>query len=263
MAKLTVRRTTAQRAGAWAVAVIGSLWTFTGVTGAIDDAGEAISDHPIGAIVLLAGIALLVWGYWHTILRLFGVVTTKTMERDLREWLDAEGYTVTKIGDFMYNVVGPKEPKVPLIVGRVEANPTRIEIVASAGFSDDDKAIMSGVPAAVMRGLFVQIHTLAMSASGRVAHIIEGANDPEKFRVVVISYVHDEDFEYRTFFPEVSLVRKTVLGAALIMSNAARTREEEQGSVVAEVIDEIPAEIPASFDQSASSDSSSSPDGSM
>ena len=215
------------RLGGAVLTFIGA-FSFSGIVGTLGDATRAAGDNPLGAISVAVGVAMLVYGFRDAIIGSLGVARPRTIERSVRDWLDAEHYTVTKSAAppdnalFSYTAADAGQRKY--VIAYATNAPVRIEIAAAVRFSTDQAEHMTDASNADWRALMIR---LAGAASGpTLSSKMENIGNGSAFIFYVIASILAHDVDFQAFFEHIHQVRGCVMQAQMIMGDVAATVAE-------------------------------------
>lgn len=129
------------RVGGIILALAGGLpdngWTFIG------QVVNHASSSPVRTILVVVGVALILYSFKDRILNALGIRTVQRLESDVRSWLDAFEYSVKRIprpkAHFEFQVTPEDGP--PFIVGNYLANEHYLLISGGVGFLEEDRAV--------------------------------------------------------------------------------------------------------------------------
>jgi hypothetical protein len=202
----------------------------------LGDVGDWARDNPLPVILGALAVLFLLLAYWDQLLSAVGVRTVSSLQRQMRDWLDTQHYTVQvkpgPDGNNYFSVQAPEDP-INLTIIVVNGPPRRVDVIGGATFGEEHaQAIAPHATPAMMRGFRIELHRIVLGQP-RVSLGIEHADDPVQFRSLFISHLFADDFGLDQFLRAMHTVRMCVSVALLVIGDAALTIIEERGGTSA------------------------------
>ena len=219
---MRIEKSTSAKLGAVVLAVA-TIFAVPGVPRGLGALWDAIERHPLPVVLGVMAAALLIYGYWDSLLRLFRIYTPTSLNRSMRKWLDVQKYPVNPLQDppdFLFEAKDKEPPFTAYTFKRREHVPWGVEIMAGLGTSQEHAAAIATADLAVVHHLRVQILQGAANLGLDVALVGDPAVSGQPF-VFGISVLPAARFSHKTFFEAIHSVRLFIALITVAVQEAA------------------------------------------